>query len=157
MNIRHTIIASTALLALAACGSGKQSSDANANAAGFDAANVSAPATAAPAVSAAPPVTATFVKVESRTVAPRLEVTGTLDPDERSEVASQTMGNVLAVNVGIGSRVKEGDVLVELVRRSVEGRAEGAAAHHVAAGLPELGAYAVEAVERTYWQLDQQT
>ncbi|MBJ6123310.1 DUF4142 domain-containing protein [Sphingomonas mollis] len=53
MNIRHTIIASTVLLALAACGSGKQSSDANANAAGFDAANVSAPATAAPAVSAA--------------------------------------------------------------------------------------------------------
>jgi len=48
------------------------------------------------------------------------------------------------------------DLLAELVRRSIEARAEGAGADVVATGLPELGEFAVEAAERTYWQLDQQ-
>jgi RND family efflux transporter MFP subunit len=77
-------------------------------------ASAEAVATASPAASAAAPVGATFAKVESKTVQPRLEVSGTLDPDERSEVASQTSGTVLTVNVDIGSRVKKGDLLVEL-------------------------------------------
>lgn len=85
-------------------------------------------AEAAPAASAAAPVAATFTKIESRSIAPRLEVSGTLDPDERSEVASQTMGTVLAVNVDIGSRVKKGDVLVELDGREAALRLSAAQA-----------------------------
>ncbi len=69
---------------------------------------------AAASPSAAAPVAAGFAKVESKLVPPRLEVTGTLDPDERSEVAAQTNAPVLAVLVDIGSRVKKSDVLVEL-------------------------------------------
>ncbi len=60
------------------------------------------------------PVSTKFDVVAQIDVPPRLEVSGTLDPDERSEVAAQTAGNVLAVNVDLGSRVKKGEVLVQL-------------------------------------------
>lgn len=61
-----------------------------------------------------PPVATKFEKVAHLDVPPRLEVSGTLDPDERSEVAAQTSGNVLAVNVDLGTRVKKGEILVQL-------------------------------------------
>lgn len=62
----------------------------------------------------AQPVSVRFVKVESRRLAPVLEISGTLDPDEKSEVAAQFGGAVKSVNVDVGSRVKKGDVLVVL-------------------------------------------
>ncbi len=62
----------------------------------------------------AQPVSVRFVKVESRRLAPVLEISGTLDPDERSEVAAQFGGAVKSVNVDVGTRVKKGDVLVVL-------------------------------------------
>ena len=43
-------------------------------------------------------------------------------------------------------------VLAELVRRCTE--ADGAPAGEVAEGLPDLGDFALEAVRRTFWQLD---
>jgi RND family efflux transporter MFP subunit len=66
------------------------------------------------AAAAAPAVSVRFVKVESRRLPPVLEISGTLDPDERSEVAAQFGGAVKAVNVDVGTRVKKGDVLVVL-------------------------------------------
>lgn len=63
-----------------------------------------------------------FATVTEQKVPPRLEVTGTLDPDERSEVASQTSGTVLAVHVDIGATVKKGDVLVDLDSREASMR-----------------------------------
>lgn len=45
------------------------------------------------------------------------------------------------------------DLLAHLVRRTEQGRADGVPASDVAAQLPDLGAFAVEAVERAYWQL----
>jgi glyoxylase-like metal-dependent hydrolase (beta-lactamase superfamily II) len=45
-------------------------------------------------------------------------------------------------------------VLADLVRRATTGWREGRPAAEVAAELPELGAFAVEAVQRTDWQLD---
>lgn len=48
-------------------------------------------------------------------------------------------------------------LLAELVRRSADGRADGADAGDVAARLPELGSFAVQAVQRTYWQLAEET
>lgn len=68
-----------------------------------------------PAASAkAPPVAVAFAKVERRSLPPVLEITGTLDPDEKSDVAAQAPGAVKAVNVDVGTRVKKGDVLVVL-------------------------------------------
>lgn len=55
-----------------------------------------------------------FTKVEVRKVPPVLELTGTLDAKERSEVAAQTAGVVSKVQVDVGTRVKKGDVLVVL-------------------------------------------
>src|SRR5690349_16574999 len=45
------------------------------------------------------PVATKFAKVEVESVSPRLEVNGSLDPDERSEVSAQTSGVVLDVKV----------------------------------------------------------
>lgn len=67
--------------------------------------------------SAAPPVDTKFTLAVEQKVAPRLEVSGTLDPDERSEIAAQTAGTALSVNIDVGTRVKKGDVLVDLDSR----------------------------------------
>jgi RND family efflux transporter MFP subunit len=58
--------------------------------------------------------TVRFAKIEVRRVPPVLELTGTLDPRERSEVAAQTAGVVSKLLVDVGTRVKKGDVLVVL-------------------------------------------
>lgn len=55
-----------------------------------------------------------FAKVESKKLPPVLEISGTLDPDEKSEVAAQFAGAVKSVAVDVGTRVKKGDVLVVL-------------------------------------------
>lgn len=62
----------------------------------------------------APPLAVRFAKVESRKLPPVLEISGTLDPDEKSEVAAQFAGAVKLVKVDVGTRVKKGDVLVVL-------------------------------------------
>jgi RND family efflux transporter MFP subunit len=80
------------------------------------------------AASARAPVAAKFAKVEARKVQRRIEVSGTLDPDERSEVAAQTMGTVTRVEVDLGSRVKQGDVLAELDAREAALRVSAAQA-----------------------------
>jgi len=74
------------------------------------------------------PVKTQFGKVEEREVPPRLDVTGTLDPDDRSDIAAQTAGVVSAVNVDIGTRVKKGDVLIELDAREAALKLNAAAA-----------------------------
>lgn len=65
-------------------------------------------------------------KVQVAKVQPRLSVTGTLDPDEKSELAAQTAGSVLAVHVDLGTRVKAGDLLVELDGREAALRLDSA-------------------------------
>lgn len=45
------------------------------------------------------------------------------------------------------------DLLAELARLSAQGHAAGADVRDVATELPELGAYATQAVERAFWQL----
>lgn len=89
---------------------------------GFALASVPACKKPAPAPTADPSGTAAaqaaiptrFARVEARKLDRSLEVSGTLDADERSEVAAQTGGAVLKVLIDSGSRVKKGDVLVEL-------------------------------------------
>jgi RND family efflux transporter MFP subunit len=72
--------------------------------------------TSTAAASAAPP-TLRFARVVKKKMPRRLEVTGTLDADQRSEVAAQVPGAVMEVLVDVGSRVKKGDVLVKLDER----------------------------------------
>ncbi len=74
----------------------------------------------------AAPIQAKFAKVTSQKTQPRLEVTGTLDPDERSEVAAQTSGMATEVTFDIGKRVKKGDVLVVLDAREAAMRLDAA-------------------------------
>ncbi len=69
------------------------------------------------AAAATPPPAIRFAPVVVRKMPRRLEVTGTLDADEVSEVAAQTAGPVTEVLVDVGSRVKKGDVLVKLDER----------------------------------------
>ena len=83
-------------------------------------------AEATAAGSAKGPVPVQFARVEVRKLPRALEVSGTLDPDERSEVASPGSGTVLKVSVDVGSRVKKGDVLVELDGRESALRLQGA-------------------------------
>ena len=46
------------------------------------------------------------------------------------------------------------DLLQDLVHRGTQGHAEGAPVEDVARDLPDLGDFALEAVRRTYWELD---
>lgn len=62
---------------------------------------------------------------ETRTIAPTtlretVKVTGTLVPAQRADVASQASGRVIAVMVRPGDSVKEGDVLAQIDRASLE-------------------------------------
>lgn len=93
-------------LGLSAC---KKPADANKNAVAEDRAGSA-------------PVATKFTKVVEQKMPPRFEVTGTLDPNERSEVASQTSGTVLAIHVDMGTIVKKGDVLVDLDSREASMR-----------------------------------
>ncbi len=76
----------------------------------------------------AAPVPAHFAKVEERTLPPRLEVSGTLDADQQSELAAQSAGTVLIVNVDLGTRVKKGDIIVELDPREASLKLQSATA-----------------------------
>lgn len=52
--------------------------------------------------------------VTPMTLAETVKVTGTLEPGQRSEVASQASGRVLSVTVRPGDTVQEGDVLAQI-------------------------------------------
>lgn len=68
-----------------------------------------------PVVAAAPkPVAVSTVLAEARALPRDLDVTGTLQADAQTEVASETSGRVLAVNVERGTVVKAGAVLARL-------------------------------------------
>ncbi len=63
---------------------------------------------------AATPRDVEFKPVTMRKVPRSLQVSGSLDPDERSEVAAQTAGTVLRVLADVGTRVRAGEALVVL-------------------------------------------
>src|SRR5882672_5582308 len=69
---------------------------------------------AAPASDVAEAVPVRFAKLTERMLPPTLEASGTLAPDESSEVAAPGSGVVISVDVDVGSRVKKGDTMVRL-------------------------------------------
>lgn len=90
------------------------------------------------AASSRAPVAVRFSKIETRRLPGTLELSGTLDADERSEVAAQAPGAVLKVNVDVGSRVKKGEPMVELDARDASLRVAAANAQ-AAQQLARLG------------------
>jgi len=131
MNVRSLVsIAAGAMLVSTAVACAKKNTEEKPQAAAE-----AAPPQAAPAVR--------FQKVEERKLAPPLEVSGSLAPDESSEVASATAGIVTKVATDVGERVKKGDVLVQLDSRDPALRAQAADASATQA-LAKLGIKAGE-------------
>jgi RND family efflux transporter MFP subunit len=79
-----------------------------------------------------------FQKVVERKLPPTITASGTLAADESSEVASPGPGVVVKVEVDVGSRVKRGDVLVQLDPRDPSLKAQQANAA-TAQALARLG------------------
>lgn len=82
------------------------------------------PAVEEPAADEAP-VTRQIRQDETRTIAPTtlretVKVTGTLVPAQRADVASQASGRVIAVMVRPGDTVREGDVIAQIDRQTLE-------------------------------------
>jgi RND family efflux transporter MFP subunit len=104
------------------------------------------PVSSAPKV--APPVR--FAKSEARNLPQTVELSGSLAADETSEVASQVAGVVSKVNVDVGTRVKKGDLLVQLDAREASLRAAQASATRAQAqdrlALPAGSAFAPDLV-----------
>jgi membrane fusion protein (multidrug efflux system) len=68
----------------------------------------------APAQAPAPPVPVALVTAEQRALPGGVDVTGTLMADAQTDVAAESAGRVLAVNVERGSVVRAGAVLARL-------------------------------------------
>lgn len=104
------------------------------------------PVTAAPKV--LPQVR--FARSEARNLPQTVELSGSLAADETSEVASQVAGVVAKVNIDVGSRVKKGDILVQIDSREASLRAAQASAAReqaqVRLALPAGSAFAPDLV-----------
>src|SRR5262245_13272561 len=72
---------------------------------------------AAPASDVAEVLPVRFAKITQRMLPPTLAASGTLAPDESSEVAAPGAGVVVSVDIDVGTRVKKGDTLVRLDSR----------------------------------------
>lgn len=79
-----------------------------------------------------------FQKITERKLPPTINASGTLAADETSEVASPGPGVVIKVEVDVGSRVKKGDVLVQIDPRDPSLRVQQANAA-TAQALARLG------------------
>lgn len=67
-----------------------------------------------------------------RTIAARVQATGTLEPIDLIAIRSKASGNVLTMPVDIGSEVKAGDLIVQIDPRNVQSQYDGAVADDVA-------------------------
>ena len=74
------------------------------------------------------PVPAKLEAVQVKMLPQSIELSGTLDADETSEVATQVAGLVKQVNVDVGTRVKKGDPMVVLDPRDASLKAQQAVA-----------------------------
>lgn len=93
-----------------------------------------AAAPAAPVQKAAPPIAVQTAAVKEEKLPATLELSGTLEADERSEVAAAVAGLVTEVAVDVGSKVKKGDLLVRVDKRDAAMRLAQAAAATAQAG-----------------------
>jgi RND family efflux transporter MFP subunit len=61
-----------------------------------------------------PTAAVTVAKVTKRIAANQVEVVGTVQAVEQAEISSKITGNIITLQVDLGSRIKQGELLVEL-------------------------------------------
>lgn len=93
-----------------------------------------APPPAAPAQKAAAAQAVQVATVKEEQLPAVIELSGTLEADERSEVAAAIAGLVTEVAVDVGSKVKKGDLLARIDRRDAAMRLAQATAATAQAG-----------------------
>ena len=88
----------------------------------------SEPAAAAPAPAVAPRVDVSAVTVAVADVESVLELSGNLVPDKRVAVLPKLPGTLSRINVGLGDRVRAGQVIATLDRREIDAQVDAAEA-----------------------------
>ena len=67
-------------------------------------------------------------KVRKRIAANQMEVVGTVQAVERAEISAKISGNIINFNVNLGSKVEQGDLLVELSAGEISAKMQQAQA-----------------------------
>ena len=67
-------------------------------------------------------------QVTKRIAAHQVEVVGTVQAVERAEISSKISGNIITLQVDLGSKVKKGDLLIELSAGEISARVQQAKA-----------------------------
>lgn len=74
-------------------------------------------------------VTVSVVKVSRQTASNQIEVVGTVQAVDQAEISAKVTGNITTLPVDVGSRVKTGDLLVEIRADEISARLQQAKAH----------------------------
>jgi RND family efflux transporter MFP subunit len=80
------------------------------------------PASESAAAAALPPAKVRLATVRAETVAPLTEVTGTVRPVQRAQLAAKVMGAIEEFPVALGQRVRAGDLLVKISAGEINAR-----------------------------------
>jgi RND family efflux transporter MFP subunit len=75
-----------------------------------------------------PTISVAFDQVTKRIAAHQVEVVGTVQAVERAEISSKISGNIITLQVDLGSKVKKGDLLIELSAGEISARVQQAKA-----------------------------
>lgn len=76
----------------------------------------------------APPLTVRTVQVEATTAAHQVELVGTVQAVERAEISAKITGNIINLPLEVGTRVKAGELLVELSAQEIAAQVQQAKA-----------------------------
>jgi RND family efflux transporter MFP subunit len=75
-----------------------------------------------------PSVSVSVAQVKKRVAGNQIEVVGTIQAVERAEIASKITGNIITLSVDLGSKVKQGDLLVEISAGEISAQVQRAKA-----------------------------
>ncbi len=75
-----------------------------------------------------PPVKVSTAKVKKRIASNQVEVVGTVQAVRRAEIAAKITGNINTITVDLGSRVQQGELLIELSAEEISAQVQQAKA-----------------------------
>ena len=75
-----------------------------------------------------PTASVSVAQVKKRVAGNQIEVVGTVQAVERAEIASKITGNIITLSVDLGSKVKQGDLLVEISAEEISAQVQRAKA-----------------------------
>lgn len=75
-----------------------------------------------------PTVAVTVAKVMEKVAQNQIELVGTVQAVERAEISSKISGNILSISIELGSKVKKGDLLVQLSAGEISAQVQQASA-----------------------------